>query len=142
MLNDSADYKGPRIDSCIEQHKMVKATGCQNFMHTLIPVKTQLNIDQWQKVLVDYWDRQILELIRFGFPLDFNRSCVLKCDRENHTSAIDYPRHVEAYLTEEIHYGAILGPFDEKPFESLHYSPFMTREKPNSENKGIIVDLS
>ena len=43
---------------------------------------------------------------------------------------------------EEISHGAILGPFDEKPIKDLHISPFLSREKPDSDNRRIIVDLS
>ena len=35
----------------------------------------------------------------------------------------------------------MLGPFDQKPIP-LHISPFMTREKPDSEVRRTIVDLS
>ena len=78
-------------------------------------------------------------------PVDHNDQNMLKgtftnqgkapvCKRshsENHTSAV-YPKDVEAYLSEESDYGAILGPFKVPPLENLHISPFMTRDKPNA----------
>ena len=45
------------------------------------------------------------------------------------------------YTEEELKYGAIYGPFDQIPFP-CHVSPFLTRHKPNSNNRRVIVDLS
>ena len=66
----------------------------------------------------------------------------MKCDNKNHSSATDFPLDVEAYLKEEIEYGAILGPSVNNPIPECHKSPFMTREKPNSVHRHVIVDLS
>ena len=41
----------------------------------------------------------------------------------------------------ELHYKAILGPFDNMPI-SLHTSPLMVRDKHDSDSKRTIVDLS
>ena len=76
------------------------------------------------------------------FPLDFNRNCDLKCDKGNHKSALEYPGDVDAYIAEELEYGAILGPFEVPPINANHSSPFMTRAKPNSDRRRVIIDLS
>ena len=47
-----------------------------------------------------------------------------------------------AYLEEEKKYSAILGPFKECPIKNCHFSPFMTCNKPNSDNRRVIIDLS
>ena len=39
-------------------------------------------------------------------------------------------------------FGAIIGPFKEPPINDLHFSPFMTRHKPNSDTRRVILDLS
>ena len=39
-------------------------------------------------------------------------------------------------------YGALFGPFKENPIEGAHCSPFMTRSKPKSDRRRVIVDLS
>ena len=67
---------------------------------------------------------------------------VLQCDHNNHSSAIDCPQDIEAYLSEEIKFVAILGPFVSDPIPQCHKSPFMTREKPNSIHRQVVVDLS
>ena len=53
-----------------------------------------------------------------------------------------YPKDVEAYLKEEMAFGAIVGPFSDPPFKEFHISPFMTREKPGGEHRRVIMDLS
>ena len=63
-------------------------------------------------------------------------------DNKNHSSAIEYPDDIQAYLDEEKQYGAILGPFDSSPIPNMYFSPFMTREKPNAPNRRVIIDLS
>ena len=134
----------PKYSTCdpLVLHKKVKDSGDYNFMKSQITVKSQLNPEVWESLLTDYWDNQLCSLIRFGFPLDFQWDNPLKSHFDNHTSAKIYPQDVEAYLSEEIDYGAILGPFKEAPLQNLHVSPFMTREKPNAPHRRVIIDLS
>ena len=126
----------------LEIHEIIRATRKPNFMEARIPIESQLNTEVWKKHLAGYWDSQLCELIQFGFPLDFNRSCVLNHEQGNHKSAADFPADVDAYIEEELHYGALLGPFPKHPIPEGHCSPFMTRAKPNSDRRRVIVDLS
>ena len=73
--------------SLLQAHELVKATGKPNYLQARIPIQSQLNVEQWEKALVGYWDRQLLELLKYGFPLDFNRSCDLGKYTGNHSSA-------------------------------------------------------
>ena len=52
------------------------------------------------------------------------------------------PRDIEAYIEEELQYGGLLGPFEKNPIDQGHYSPFMTRSKPNSDRRRVIEDRS
>ena len=83
-----------------------------------------------------------MELIRFELPLDFNRSCELGEYTGNHVSACEHPKDIEAYIQEELSYGALMGPFVDNPIIGGHCSPFMTRNKLNSDRRRGIVDLS
>ena len=123
-------------------HQIIKASGEYNFKGCQINIKSQLNPDAWDSLLQGFWDTQLPLLIRFGFPLNFDRKTPLESHGENHNSAKNYPNDVRAYLEEEKSDNAILGPFDAPPLASLHTSPFMTRDKPNSKNRRVIVDLS
>ena len=60
----------------------------------------------------------------------------------NHKSATDFPKDIQVYLKEEIEHGTIVGPFEKNPISNGHISPFMTRPKPNSDNRWVILNLS
>ena len=111
-------------------------------MKAQITLKSQLNPDIWDHLLKDYWDSQLCASMRFGFPLDFVRNCPLQSHLENYISAKIYPEDVQAYISEETSYEAILGPFKDPPIDGLHISPFMTRENPNAPHHRVIIDLS
>ena len=127
VMNDALDL------TPIEMHYAVRKTNKPNFMLARIPVRGQLNVEAWCEHLGEYWDQQLLQLIRFGFPLDFNRACNITNEPGNHKSAVDYPKDIDAYIAEEKEYDAIIGPFNENPICGGHSSPFMTRAKPNSD---------
>ena len=86
-----------------------------NFMSSQIQVKSQLHPDVWEKFLKGYWDKQLPYLIRYGFPLDFDKNSKLGKSHENHKSALMFPGDIDQYLKEEIEFGAIVGPFGEPP---------------------------
>ena len=143
-LNDLMLYTGDdiiwtNIPSVIEAHVIVRKLGKPNFMGARIPLASQFNINAWKFYLAQYWDNQIVDLLQYGFPLDFDRSALLQSTYVNHSSALKFPDHVQKYIETEKKYGAILGPFDKFPFE-CHVSPFLTRHKPN--NRRVILDLS
>ena len=103
----------------IEMHRIVEQSGSPNYLHCRIPVKSQLNVDMWEKVLANYWDVQLTQFLHYGFPVDFNRSSQLESEKANRSSATQYADDVNAYLSEELQHGAILGPFDKCPVTHL-----------------------
>ena len=123
-------------------HEIVRSTNKPNFMQARFPVDSQLNVKAWKRHLEGYWDRQFIHLIQFGFPLDYNRSCTFIHEQGNHKLATEFPTDINAYIEDEKTYSAILGPFDKHPIPSGHCSPFMTRAKPNSDRRCVVVDLS
>ena len=129
------------IPDVLEAHKMIRDSGVQNFLRLRIPVNTKLKVSSWRRHLCDYFDKQLANLIEFGFALDFDRTRELESTFINHASARYYSEHVDKYLQEELHFEAMLGPGDVPPF-NIHISPFMTREKSGSESRHTIIDLS
>ena len=61
---------------------------------------------------------------------------------QNHTSSLENIKYVDEYILEELLYGALHGPFQEKPFH-MHISPLMVRDKQHSrKKKHTSMDLS
>ena len=120
-----------QIPDIITAHNIVTKTGLPNFLGARIPIASQLHPQRWRSYLANFWDKQLPDLIEFGFPLDFCRGGTLQSTEKNHLSALQNTTHVEQYIMEELSYGAIHGPYQEKPFP-MHVSPLMVRDKPNS----------
>ena len=121
-------------------HSRVRESCLPNYMGIWVRVPINLNISNWRCFLVNYWDDQLVDLLELRFPLYFDRSFNLFSVEDNHKSAKEYEEHVKHYL-QELDHGAILGPFKSKPI-NLHFSPFMTRDKPDSQWRCTTVDLS
>ena len=139
-------YQGPKTNNVatsdiLTLHRTAKDSNCPNYMGIRIPVSSKLKIKNWKYYLTDYWDKQLVDLLEFGFPLDFDRNSELHSTEENHASGREHAYDMECYIQEELKHGAMLGPFDQKPI-LLHISPFLTREKPDSEVRCTIIDLS
>ena len=96
-------------------HRIMADSKEYNYLKNQINLKSQLNPDIWDHYLQDYWDKQLPLLIRVGFPLDYNREVPLTSQETNHASAIQFPDDIQAYLDEEGHHKAILGPFKDIP---------------------------
>ena len=99
-IPDSDNRKTPMQD-IVALYKTVKRSGNHNFWNAQIQVHSQLNPDQWQTYLHDYWDEQLCALLRYGFPLDFSVKSPLKHKITNHSAAVLYKEDVKAYLNEE-----------------------------------------
>ena len=120
----------------------VKSQKQYNFLSSQVIVQSQLNYQEWEKRLGNYWDQQLLYLIKYGFPLDFDTSAILESNHKNHRSAIAFPKDIEEYINEEVKFQAIYGPYETPPIPNLHVSPLMTREKPGAAHRRVIMDLS
>ena len=142
MLPNIVTVNEARGKSPIQILEIVRSTSKPNFIQARVQIDSRLNVEVWKKHLEGYWDQQLCELIQFGFPLDFNRACILNHEQGNHNSAVDFPADIEAYIEEELKYGALLGPFPRHLISAGHCSLFVTRAKPNSDRRRVVVDLS
>ena len=129
----------------IAVHKTVRSTGKYNFDGAKIQLPSNINFHVLEHLAHDYWDYQLPYFLNFRFPFDFphEQEKILTSAKDNHTSAIQYPEHVETYIKTEQDHKAIFGPYEIPPYgDNTHVSPFMSRDKPDSENRRIIIDLS
>ena len=76
------------IPDIYSSHTMIRQSGLPNFLGHRIPITSQLKPHRWRFHLRDFWDKQLPDLIEFGFPLDFDRKNVLESTETNHASVL------------------------------------------------------
>ena len=108
-------------------------------------IRTDLNIEQWRLKATGHSDDEwILDAIQHGFPVQYKGPPMYgKVASYNHPSATQHPETIRSYIAKEVKMGALYGPFSQPPFTPwFNVSPLMTREKPDSTERRVIVDLS
>ena len=91
----------------------------------------------------NYHDIEIIDFLRYGWPISHTGSTGNKSKVNNWKGAEEYPDEVTNYLKNEIKHNSVLGPFDKNPFtEEACYSPLNTRAKKDCNERRIILDLS
>jgi hypothetical protein len=111
-----------------------------NFNSYKVPVPSGFKIEKFRELASGYWDEQLFELLKYGFPLDVGPSFKPSNKQYNHSSADKYPEHVKKYIDKETAAGA-LKELDRNKFKFQHTSPLMSRPK-DSNGRRIILDLS
>ena len=129
---------------CRKIYQAVKATGLPNCMGARIPLVSGLKIEAWESYVDRASDEvQLLEFIKFGFPLGYLGPTSDTTTAPNHSSARDYHAQVQAFVDAELEKGALVGPFLAPPFYPwLHVSPLMSRPKSDGINRRVISDLT
>ena len=95
----------------------------------------------WRGELSGTAHEEIADFLQYGFPLglDYSKSC--QSTLKNHTSAFDYHKHIDKFISKENSLNGIAGPFTVSPFWQPVISPLMTApEKPNS--RRVCFDLT
>ena len=127
----------------VRTYHAVRNIGGYNFEKAKIQPPSDINFALLEDICRNYWDYQLPYFLKYGFPLDFPRDKELCSTETSHASAVNYPSHVDTYLRTELDHKAIFGPYQDKPYGfHTHVSPFMSREKNDSDNRHIIIDLS
>ena len=123
-------------------YESVVATGCYNFAGARQRVPRGLNISAWKQYLADYTDGHLVQMLEFGWPVNFDRSAPLLSTLENHASGTQHEEDIDHYIETELSHHALLGPFNGPPVAPTHVSPLMTKPKKDSIHWRVIMDLS
>ena len=114
-----------------------------NYRKTCEPLESNLNLAAWKQLLPEHSDTKLLHHLSYGFPLGYVAATPPQTQPINHTSTLQFPEAIDSYLTVELKHQALAGPFTQPPFQPwFHTSPMMLRNKKNSAEKRVIVDLS
>ena len=122
----------------------VAGSGRPNFEVCRIPVPTSIRYDRIEEALegsVSVKERRVLDLLKFGMPVDCQVEYGIKKQQKNHFSALSFKEEIEQYLQKGKLSQAILGPFHQSPINGLCFSPLMSVPKEESQSR-IIVDFS
>ena len=131
LEHGGADASFPRTPSTHSAdlrhtYESVVAEGLYNFAGARCRVPSGLNIEAWKRYLADYDDKQLLPMLEYGWPINFDRSMPLQSTLQNHASAMQYEGDIEHYIATELAHNALLGPFNGAPVKPTHISPLMT----------------
>ena len=123
----------------------VHASGFPNYQCCRISVcHSSLNVSVWREKLKGYRDVDVVDLLQYGFPLDFDRNRkVSSGERRNHKGARDYPQFINKYLRKECTAKRMAGPYSANPLSvELVTSPLNSVPKDCADERRVIVDLS
>ena len=124
-------------------YESVRLTGLPNYMGARIPLNSGLKIDNWKLLLHGNENKHLIDLLEFGWPVNYTSKKLPSPTFSNHIEHEDYSEHINKYINIELKHKALLGPFSTDPFTPwCQYSPIMTRAKKSSKDRRIIVNLS
>ena len=127
----------------IQCNLRVCQSGLPNFKGLRIQIPSHFNFDYLSRMLENYDDKQIIDLLQFGFPLSHDGKTGSKLVPKNHGGACDWPKEIEKILNKEIAARAAIGPFNVSPFrEETFLSPHNSVPKKDSQDRRLILDLS
>lgn len=126
-----------------KNYSKIKQENLPNFLGAKITVPSQLNLENWERMLEGYHDRDVCLFLRYGWPVGYEADVIPTSVKENHHSAQQHIGHVKNFITKELDHQAIIGPFNSSPFTPwTRVSPILTRPKKDSLDRRIIIDLS
>ena len=126
----------------IDTFHQIKQSGLYNFQGCRIQLPTKFNFQFIESELKDYNDPQVVEFLKFGFPVD---CCLPSTDLGiplNHKGATEFPAQIQQLLDKEVKLGDFIGPFKCSPFPNPRYSPLNYVPKKDSDERRLILDLS
>ena len=140
QLNSPIDF-----DWYIIVSKLVEQSGVPNHAGCRIEIPTHLNIPEWERLLVHYEGKWIIDRLKYGWPIGYEGDINDHIDRivENHKGALEHEKAIDDYLQGEIKEGHVMGPFLDSPFDQpVKISPLSSTPKKNTSERRIIMDLS
>jgi len=137
------DFFSAHSSPAVVAHILAAKFPQPNAFGAKIPVSSQLRISVWRHYLTDYADQDVVEVLQFGWPINYTSSVLPQSTNTNHSSALAYPKDVKHYLSTELRFGALARPFKENPLpQDLITSLLQTVHKRGSTRRRVVMDLS
>ena len=127
----------------VHASNLIHESKLPNYLDLQIPVMQFWNLDIFEKLLDRYSDLAVIQFIKFGWPINHDGRQYSNGICDNWKGANVHLNQVKKYLDTELHYKSVIGPFKSNPFvQDIRISPLNTRDKKDSTEKRIILDLS
>ena len=123
-------------------HHQVKRSGVYNFQGCRVHLPSNFNFDFIERELWGYHDYAVMDMLKYGFPVDCRLVTADPGIPDNHKGATEFKLQVQQQLDKEVKLGGILGPFVGPPFSNPRYSPLNSIPKKDSIDRRLILDLS
>lgn len=139
----SNDHLSPHCVCAVIAHLIASRFPQPNAFGAKVPVFSQLNIAVWRAYFTNYTDKNVVDFLEFGWPINYRVGQMPSSTCQNHQSALAYSDDVNHYLQTELSYGAIAGSFQFNPLhEDLVTLPLQTVPKRGSTTHHVVMDLS
>ena len=121
----------------------VVSSGKHNYEGLKIPINSSWNLELLRMLLIDYHDKEIVQFLAYGFPVDRTDVTPLEMSGRNHKGATLFQAQIDQYIAKEVHCGATIGPFEAIPFKGqVAVSPLSSRPKKDLKTRRVIMDCS
>ena len=111
----------------ITANRIIRETGRHNFERAKIPVTYSWNLNMLENWLKDYHDKDLINYLRYSWPLNAQNTEENTNIPKNQTGAIMNETEVDKYIETELKHGTIIGPFKRNPFGKVAcFSPINT----------------
>ena len=122
---------------------LVHESKMPNYLGLQIPVMQFWNLDVFENLLGNYPDKEIIQFLKFSWPINHDERQYSNGICENWKGANLHASQVNKYLRTELLYKSVIGPFKANPFvQKIGISPLNTQKKKDSTEKRIVLDLS
>ena len=139
LFDNKDEYKW----ACVEANNRVFESGRPNIDGERIPLVTQWDFTYLSKKLVNFPNPELIDLLKYGFPIECNESCSNMSKPDNQAGAKCFPDELDAYIAKHLHDGTLIGPFSEnRTGTRACISPLNTIAKKDRSERRVLMDLS
>ena len=76
----------------------VGRSGLPNYMSGGREIPSDLHCDVWQSMLADYHDSDLVDFLRFGWPVAYSAHQIPVPTLKNHASALRFPKEIDKFI--------------------------------------------
>lgn len=131
------------VQQDLELATQIQESGCPNVVGCRIQVQSNWNFDLLDLLVTETQDREVLQYLRYGWPINYLKTEDPIPTFKNHRGATEFPDTIDEYIQRELGEGRLVGPVATPAFRHrTSFSPMTTRPKRESTRRRVICDLS